>query len=82
MGKTSTGVIHRIYRLAIWENRPWQDCVEYALLAGLVAVASGLFLPGLSENMCEIYTELEPVVVGSPQLTGPRQQSPGVSPAL
>ncbi len=59
MVKIITGVIHRICRLAIWENRQGQDFVEYALLAGLVAVASGLFLPGLSESMCEIYTELE-----------------------
>ena len=59
MVKSITGVIRRIRRLAIWRNTRGQDFVEYALLAGLVAVASGLFLPGISESMCEIYTRLE-----------------------
>ena len=35
-----------------------QDLVEYALLAGLVAVASGLFAPELSESMRSIYSRL------------------------
>ena len=59
MVKSITGVIRGIRKLAIWRNTRGQDFVEYALLAGLVAVASGLFLPGISESMCEIYTELE-----------------------
>ena len=59
MVKSITGIIRRIRRLALWRNTRGQDFVEYALLAGLVAVASGLFLPGVSESMCEIYTRLE-----------------------
>ena len=35
-----------------------QDMVEYALLAGLVAVASGLFVPDLSASMKTIYERL------------------------
>lgn len=35
-----------------------QDLVEYALLASLVAVASGLFAPELSESMGAIYSKL------------------------
>ena len=59
MVKSITGAIRRIRTLAVWRNARGQDLVEYALLAGLVAVASGLFLPGISESMCEIYTQLE-----------------------
>ena len=58
MVKIITGVIRQIRRLAVWRDTRGQDFVEYALLAGLVAVASGLFLPGVSESMCEIYTKL------------------------
>ncbi len=50
--------ITRIRRLAIWRDRRGQDFVEYALLAGLVAVASVLFLPGMSESMSQIYSRL------------------------
>ena len=59
MVKSITGAIRRIRTLAVWRNTRGQDLVEYALLAGLVAVASGLFLPGISESMCEIYSQLE-----------------------
>ncbi len=47
-----------IRRLAIWRDARGQDFVEYALLAGLVAVASVLFLPGMSESMSQIYSRL------------------------
>ena len=50
--------IARIRGLAIWRDARGQDLVEYALLAGLVAVASVLFLPGMSESMSQIYSRL------------------------
>ncbi|MBI1355337.1 MAG: hypothetical protein GC160_13395 [Acidobacteria bacterium] len=40
------------------EKEEAQDLVEYALLAGVVAVASGLFAPQLSESMGAIYSKL------------------------
>lgn len=39
-------------------NEEAQDLVEYALLASLAAVASGLFVPELSESMGAIYSKL------------------------
>ncbi len=45
-------------RLAIWRQEEAQDLVEYALLAGFVAVASGLFAPGMTESMDTIYSRL------------------------
>ena len=35
-----------------------QDLVEYALLAGLAAVASGLFVPSMGASMETIYSRL------------------------
>lgn len=55
---TANFTIARIRRLAIWRDARGQDFVEYALLAGLVAVASVLFLPGMSESMSQIYSRL------------------------
>ena len=51
-------MIARIRGFAIWRDARGQDFVEYTLLAGLVAVASVLFLPGMSENMSLIYSRL------------------------
>lgn len=44
--------------LALWADEAGQDMVEYALLAGLVAVASGLFAPEMSDSMTSIYSRL------------------------
>ncbi len=49
---------HCIYRLSIWRDNRGQDLVEFALLAGLVGVASGLFLPGITESMNAIYSRI------------------------
>ncbi len=51
-------MVARIQRLAIWRDTRGQDLVEYALLAGLVAVAAVLFVPGMSESMSQIYSRL------------------------
>ena len=51
-------MIAKIRKPAIWRDTRGQDFVEYALLAGLVAVASVLVLPGMSESMSQIYSRL------------------------
>ena len=45
-------------RLAIWRQEETQDLVEYALLAGFVALAGGFFAPGMTESMDTIYSRL------------------------
>jgi Flp pilus assembly pilin Flp len=44
--------------LRLWRDERGQDLVEYALLAGLVAVASGLFIPQVSESMVTIFSRM------------------------
>ena len=46
------------WRLALWPDEKGQDMVEYALLAGLVAVGSGLLVPEMTESMTAIYSRL------------------------
>ncbi len=36
-----------------------QDLVEYALLAGFLAVAAAATLPGIAESIAEIFDEVE-----------------------
>ena len=48
-----TGITRLLWRVALWSDESGQDMVEYALLASLVAVGSGLFAPSISENMLE-----------------------------
>ncbi|MBI1354485.1 MAG: Flp family type IVb pilin [Acidobacteria bacterium] len=39
-----------------------QDMVEYALLAGFVAVAAGAILPTVSDNISVIFSKMSSVV--------------------
>ncbi|HYM11828.1 MAG TPA: Flp family type IVb pilin [Bryobacterales bacterium] len=50
--------IVRIWRLRIWMDTQGQDLVEYALLAGFVAVAAGAVIPNVSSSMSNIYSKL------------------------
>ena len=47
-----------VWLSAVWADEAGQDMVEYALLAGLVAVASGLFAPDMTDGMTTIYSRL------------------------
>ena len=51
-------ILRRIAARRLWDDERGQDLVEYALLAGLVAVTAGLFAPGLSASMGTVYSKL------------------------
>jgi Flp pilus assembly pilin Flp len=56
-------IVNWLYRWRIWQDLRGQDMVEYALLASLVAVASGLFLPDLRDSMEAIYSRMKSKLV-------------------
>ena len=51
---------HKIRLLA--EDNEGQDLVEYALLAGFVAVAAGALLPGISDSISVIFSKMASVL--------------------
>jgi pilus assembly protein Flp/PilA len=44
--------------LKIWKDSKGQDLIEYALMAGFVAVAAGAIMPGVSENISQIFSKI------------------------
>ena len=48
--------------LAIFRNRRGQDLIEYALLAGFVAVAAGAIMPDVAEGISTIFSSVEGVL--------------------
>jgi len=40
-----------------------QDLIEYALMAGFVAVAAGAIMPGIAENINIIFSKVNSVMV-------------------
>ena len=48
--------------LRLVKDKKGQDMVEYALLAGFVAVAAGAILPGISDSISTIFSKMASVV--------------------
>lgn len=46
-------------------DRKGQDMVEYALLAGFIAVAAGALLPGISDSISTIFSRMGSVVTAA-----------------
>jgi pilus assembly protein Flp/PilA len=47
------------------KDRKGQDMVEYALLAGFIAVAAGALLPGISTSISTIFSRMASVVAAA-----------------
>jgi Flp pilus assembly pilin Flp len=47
----------------IWKDRRGQDLIEYALMAGFVAVAAGAIMPGVSSSINVIFSKVNSVMI-------------------
>jgi len=47
-----------IWRLRIWADTQGQDLIEYALMAGFVAVAAGAIMPGVATSISKIFSKV------------------------
>jgi len=53
---------HLIMRLKIWTDQRGQDLIEYALMAGFVAVAAGAIMPGVATSLSQIFSKVGSVL--------------------
>jgi Flp pilus assembly pilin Flp len=44
--------------LHIWNDDRGQDLIEYALMAGFVAVAAGAIMPNVATNVSQIFSKI------------------------
>jgi pilus assembly protein Flp/PilA len=49
----------------IWKDDSGQDLIEYALMAGFVAVAAGAIMPGVSSNISQIFSKVASVMTAA-----------------
>jgi Flp pilus assembly pilin Flp len=49
--------------LTLTRDEEAQDMVEYALLAGFIAVAAGAILPNISESISTIFSKMSSLVL-------------------
>jgi pilus assembly protein Flp/PilA len=47
-----------IYKLRIWKDTRGQDLIEYALMAGFVAVAAGAIMPNVATSISTIFSKI------------------------
>jgi len=51
-----------IFLMQVWRDRRGQDLIEYALMAGFVAVAAGAIMPGVSTSISMIFSSVASVM--------------------
>jgi pilus assembly protein Flp/PilA len=47
-----------ILRTRLWKDTQGQDLIEYALMAGFVAVAAGAIMPGVADSISTIFSKV------------------------
>ena len=47
-----------VLKLQIWKDTQGQDLIEYALMAGFVAVAAGAIMPGVATSISQIFSKI------------------------
>ena len=54
-----------ILKLKIWSDQNGQDLIEYALMAGFVAVAAGAIMPGVAKSISTIFSKVASVMTAA-----------------
>ena len=53
---------NRVLQLQVWKDTSGQDLVEYALAAGMVAVAAVACMPSLSTTVNNVFTKIGGII--------------------
>lgn len=51
-------LIRVLWRLQVWRDVHGQDLIEYALLAGFVALAAGALMPGVAGSISTVFSRV------------------------
>ena len=54
-----------LWKLRIWKDAHGQDLIEYALMAGFVAVAAGALMPGVANSISTIFSKVSSVMTSA-----------------
>jgi pilus assembly protein Flp/PilA len=55
----------RIGPLGMWKDTRGQDLIEYALMAGFVAVAAGAIMPNVASSISTIFSQVSSVLASA-----------------
>jgi len=52
-------------KLKVWKDCHGQDLIEYALMAGFVAVAAGAIMPNVADSISTIFSKIGSVMTNA-----------------
>ena len=58
-------VMNLLWKLRIWADENGQDLIEYALMAGFVAVSAGAIMPGVATSISKIFSKVASAMTSS-----------------
>jgi pilus assembly protein Flp/PilA len=58
-------LVELLWKLRIAKETRGQDLIEYALMAGFIAVAAGAIVPGVAGSIKSIFSKVSRVMVSS-----------------
>jgi pilus assembly protein Flp/PilA len=56
-------LINIVLKMKVWKDTRGQDLIEYALMAGFVAVAAGAIMPGVASQINIIFSQVNSILV-------------------
>ena len=58
-------LVNFIWTWKIWKDEHGQDLIEYALMAGFVAVCAGALMPSVSSSISTIFSKIQSALAAS-----------------
>jgi Flp pilus assembly pilin Flp len=58
-------MIQRVAGLEIWKDRRGQDLVEYALMAGFVALVTGAVIPEVAGSLGAVLSKINALIISA-----------------
>ena len=58
-------ITNLVWKLRIWKDNRGQDLIEYALMAGFVAVAAGAIMPNVASSISTIFSKISSVMTAA-----------------
>jgi pilus assembly protein Flp/PilA len=56
-------IVELAVKLSVWKDTRGQDLIEYALMAGFVAVAAGAIMPGVASSINIVFSKVNSVMI-------------------
>jgi len=58
-------ILKLIIQAKIWRDEQGQDLIEYALMAGFVAVAAGAIMPNIASSISTVFSQVGSVLTAA-----------------